>query len=83
MKLYIGLLGRIPLQALAFVLAFLPVAAIQVHACTIFVLIDTNRALFCNNEDWLITRTRINEFRGRDLKRLFELKPVSYFAKLK
>jgi hypothetical protein len=59
MKLYIGLLGRIPLQALAFVLAFLSVAAIPVHACTIFVLIDTNRALFCNDEDWSITRMRL------------------------
>jgi hypothetical protein len=28
-------------------------------ACTIFVLTDTNRALFCNNEDWSNPKTRI------------------------
>jgi hypothetical protein len=28
-------------------------------ACTIFVLTDTNRALFCNNEDWSSPNTRI------------------------
>src|SRR5439155_25939388 len=26
--------------------------AVPVQACTIFVLTDTNRVLFCNNEDW-------------------------------
>jgi hypothetical protein len=30
-----------------------------VPACTIFVLTDTNRALFCNNEDWSDPKTRI------------------------
>ncbi len=29
------------------------------HACTIFVLTDTNRALFCNNEDWSNPNTRV------------------------
>ncbi len=29
------------------------------RACTIFVLTDTNRALFCNNEDWSNPNTRI------------------------
>ncbi len=33
--------------------------AASVHACTIFVLTDTNRVLFCNNEDWANPRTRI------------------------
>ena len=33
--------------------------SVPVHACTIFVLTDTNRALFCNNEDWSNPRTRI------------------------
>jgi hypothetical protein len=28
-------------------------------ACTIFVLTDTNRTLFCNNEDWSDPKTRI------------------------
>lgn len=35
------------------------VVAIRVHACTIFVLTDTNRTLFCNNEDWSDPKTRI------------------------
>lgn len=30
-----------------------------VDACTIFVLTDSNRALFCNNEDWSNPKTRI------------------------
>ena len=30
-----------------------------VHACTIFVLTDTNRAIFCNNEDWSNPNSRI------------------------
>jgi hypothetical protein len=30
-----------------------------VRACTIFVLTDTNHALFCNNEDWSDPKTRI------------------------
>jgi len=33
--------------------------AIRVHACTVFVLSDTNRVLFCNNEDGAKTKTRI------------------------
>ena len=33
--------------------------SVPVHACTIFVLTDTNRALFCNNEDWSNPKTRI------------------------
>ena len=59
MKLYTGLLQRIPWQRLAFVLAFLSFAPMPVRACTIFVLTDTNRALFCNNEDWSNPKTRI------------------------
>jgi hypothetical protein len=31
----------------------------SVHPCTIFVLSDTNRVLFCNNEDWSNSKTRI------------------------
>lgn len=33
--------------------------AVPVHACTIFVLTDTNRVLFCNNEDGPALKTRI------------------------
>jgi hypothetical protein len=29
------------------------------RACTIFILTDTNRVLFCNNEDWSNPNTRI------------------------
>ena len=34
-------------------------AVVSVQACTIFVLTDTNRVLFCNNEDWANPMTRI------------------------
>jgi hypothetical protein len=37
----------------------LPVVTTSVRACTIFVLTDTNRTLFCNNEDWSDPKTRI------------------------
>jgi hypothetical protein len=37
----------------------LTLLAFNLHACTIFVLTDTNRALFCNNEDWSDPNTRI------------------------
>jgi len=59
MKLQKSLLARIPVQGLAFVLACLSFAFVPVQACTIFVLTDTNRALFCNNEDWSNPKTRI------------------------
>jgi len=59
MKLPIGLLARVPLKGLAFVLAFFSFAPVPARACTIFVLTDTNRALFCNNEDWSNPKTRI------------------------
>ena len=32
---------------------------VPTRACTIFVLTDTNHALFCNNEDWTDNKTRI------------------------
>jgi hypothetical protein len=41
---------------LAFTLFF---AAVSLQACTIFVLTDTNRVLFCNNEDATSPMTRI------------------------
>lgn len=59
MKLKIALAPGILPRRLAFVLAFLSLAFSPVHACTIFVLTDTNRALFCNNEDWSDPNTRI------------------------
>ncbi|SPE62287.1 conserved exported hypothetical protein [Verrucomicrobia bacterium] len=50
-------LFRSPQFALA--LGLLGLLALQVRACTIFVLTDTNRALFCNNEDGPNLKTRI------------------------
>src|SRR5690348_10611006 len=41
-------LGKIPLLCLGLTLAFLSI--LTVRACTIFVLTDSKRALFCNNE---------------------------------
>jgi hypothetical protein len=41
------------------VVAFYSFVSLSVHACTIFVLTDTNRALFCNNEDWSNPKTMI------------------------
>jgi hypothetical protein len=40
--------------------------AIRAPACTIFVLTDTNRTLFCNNEDWSDPKTRIWFVPGSD-----------------
>jgi len=41
------------------VLALCAKFAVSAHACTIFLLTDTNRVLFCNNEDWSNPKTRI------------------------
>src|SRR6185369_13960019 len=43
----------------ALALALLSFFSGPVHACTIFVLTDTNRTLFCNNEDWSNPKTRM------------------------
>ncbi len=47
-------------------LALLLILGIRVSACTIFVLTDTNRTLFCNNEDWEDPKTRIWFVPGSD-----------------
>ena len=44
---------------LGLALAFCALLSTQARACTIFVLTETNRALFCNNEDWSNPKTRI------------------------
>lgn len=44
---------------LGFALAFCSIGSQETHACTIFILTDTNRVLFCNNEDWSNPKTRI------------------------
>ena len=41
------------------VLLLAGLCCVPAPACTIFVLTDTNHALFCNNEDWLDLKTRI------------------------
>lgn len=52
--------GRGILQSrFAFACAFLSLMSATVQACTIFVLTDTNRTLFCNNEDWSDPKTAI------------------------
>ena len=53
------LLGRRPWLQFGLALALCGFSAVPVRACTIFVLTDTNRALFCNNEDWSNPKTRI------------------------
>jgi len=40
-------------------LVFCGLMCLSGHACTIFVLSDTNRTLFCNNEDWSNPKSRI------------------------
>ena len=52
-------LGRIFASAFYVLGAAFCLATAPVHACTIFVLTDTNRTLFCNNEDWSDPKTRI------------------------
>ncbi|HTL57202.1 MAG TPA: hypothetical protein VL361_16080 [Candidatus Limnocylindrales bacterium] len=44
---------------LGLALAFSGLFSLWAHACTIFMLTDTNRALFCNNEDWSNPKTRV------------------------
>lgn len=51
--------GKSPLFNSALTLAFCATFVAQAHACTIFLLTDTNRVLFCNNEDWSNPKTRI------------------------
>jgi len=53
------LFGGTPLIKLGLGLALCGLFSIPVKACTIFVLTDTNRVLFCNNEDWSNPKTRI------------------------
>ena len=47
------------LMKFVFALILCVFISVSVHACTIFVLTDTNRTLFCNNEDWINPLTRI------------------------
>ncbi len=58
MNNYIGF-NRTVLSRFVCFLACFHLASSAVQACTIFVLTDANRALFCNNEDWSDFNTRI------------------------
>ena len=66
MKLKIGFSAGISMQEFALFVALLSVSSPTVHACTVFVLTDTNRALLCNNEDWSDPKTRIWFLPARD-----------------
>lgn len=46
-------------MVMALALARLALISLPLPACTIFVLTDANRALFCNNEDWSNPKPRI------------------------
>jgi hypothetical protein len=46
-------------RGICLLVAFLCLASRTHRGCTIFVLKDTNSALFCNNEDWSDPNTRI------------------------
>jgi hypothetical protein len=59
MKQKRNLSERDSLVKLGLMLAICGLAHGPARACTIFVLTDTNRALFCNNEDWSNPNTRI------------------------
>ena len=50
---------RIVGRTISFSLTLLFFAAAAAQACTIFVLTDANKTVFCNNEDWLNPGTRI------------------------
>src|SRR2546423_14981131 len=59
MKPFFNSFGKTPFMGLSIALATISLATMAVQACTIFVLTDTNRVLFCNNEDWSDPKTRI------------------------
>src|SRR5512133_2438085 len=59
MKQNDGYLGQLFSMKFALALVLSGVIPAPVRACTIFVLTDTNRALFCNNEDWSNPKARI------------------------
>jgi hypothetical protein len=52
-------LGRIIWNGVGFVLALSAFACASAQACTIFVMTDGKRVLFCNNEDWSNPNTKV------------------------
>jgi hypothetical protein len=59
MQRYIAIYKRSPLVMLVLVLLLTISIICPSFACTIFVLTDGHRVLFCNNEDWTNPNTRI------------------------
>jgi hypothetical protein len=59
MRRFISSVHRSSVRNIVLIPALLLLVCAPVRACTIFVLTDKDRALFCNNEDWSNPRTRI------------------------
>jgi hypothetical protein len=59
MKQHRDYIRRTNLRRCALVLVLLGLISAPLRACTVFVLTDTNRVLFCNNEDWSNPKARI------------------------
>jgi hypothetical protein len=59
MKRFINPVRGVWLRKMVAIPTLLLLVSAPVRACTIFVLTDTNRVLFCNNEDWTNPITRI------------------------
>ncbi len=59
MKHYLKAFGKFPLLAFSFSTLFCVYVSARAYACTIFVLTDADRTLFCNNEDWSNPKTRV------------------------
>jgi hypothetical protein len=59
MKQHKNLFGKNLLMRFSLALVFFAFISVPIQACTIFVLTDAKRALFCNNEDFSNPVTRI------------------------
>ncbi len=59
MKQHINLFEKNLLMIFSLTLVFFAFISVPIQACTIFVLTDAKRALFCNNEDYSNPITRI------------------------
>jgi hypothetical protein len=57
---------KIPMMVFCLFLALLGSYSISAQACTIFILTDNQQVLFCNNEDFSNTKTRIWFIPGGD-----------------
>jgi hypothetical protein len=59
MKRHNKIFNKIHLVGLAFILLLTAFISVPAYSCTIFVLTNGQRVLFCNNEDWSNPKTRI------------------------